>query len=133
MNYICMNIHVCIYTSKIHEVLHIHIVINTDVAHYISHMDCNMHPSNCIQGVFTITLDPSQMEGALASDDMAHMIAEKAAAQYMQSGQLNTHGRGVGKREKQPSVVADNTEEDDGFLSEDRLLAIALEVSMMEQ
>lgn len=84
-------------------------------------------------GVFTITLDPSQMEGALASDDMAQMIAEKAAAQYMQSGQLKTHGRGVGKREKQPSVIADNSGEDGGFLSEDRLLAIALEVSMMEQ
>jgi hypothetical protein len=83
-------------------------------------------------GVFKIMLDPSLVEGALTDDALARNIATRAAAQISKIP-LETHGRGVGKREDQFRPDDDSTSEDDGFLSEDRLLAIALEVSMMEQ
>mmetsp|Transcript_120495 Transcript_120495/g.239827 ORF Transcript_120495/g.239827 Transcript_120495/m.239827 type:complete len:394 (-) Transcript_120495:206-1387(-) len=84
-------------------------------------------------GVLTITLNPSEAEEALANDALAQAIANKAAARISQMP-LDTNGRGVGRLENQPLLDDDSAEEEDhGFLSEDRLLAIALEVSMMEQ
>lgn len=87
-------------------------------------------------GVFTITLDSALAEGALANDAIARAVATRAAAQISQIP-LETHGRGVGKREDQAPVDdfsdEDYSDEEGGMLSEERLLAIALQVSMMEQ
>eukprot|EP00746_Dinoflagellata_sp_MGD_P122483 gnl/MRDRNA2_/MRDRNA2_57360_c0_seq1.p1 gnl/MRDRNA2_/MRDRNA2_57360_c0~~gnl/MRDRNA2_/MRDRNA2_57360_c0_seq1.p1 ORF type:complete len:417 (+),score=74.96 gnl/MRDRNA2_/MRDRNA2_57360_c0_seq1:93-1343(+) len=82
-------------------------------------------------GSFKITLDPALAETALANDFMAKAIAVEAARAASQV-QLDVGGRGVGKYEEE-HVGSDEEGEIPGFLSEDRLVAIALKLSMVEQ
>lgn len=79
-------------------------------------------------GSFTISLDPSLAEAALANDFLAEAIAMQAA-QGASQVQLDLGGRGVGKFEEELA----GSDEEGGFLSEDRLVAIALRLSMEEQ
>lgn len=78
-------------------------------------------------GSFAITLDPLLAEAALANNYLAEAIAEKVAAEVARVP-LDLAGRGVGRR--RGDVPGAN---EDGFLSEDRIVAIALKVSMLEQ
>lgn len=83
-------------------------------------------------GSFTISLDPSLAEAALANGFLAETIAIQAARGASQV-QLDLGGRGVGKYEEQELADGDEESEIPGFLSESRLVAIALKLSMEEQ
>jgi len=78
-------------------------------------------------GSFTVALDPLLAEAALADGCLAEAIAEKAAAQASKVP-LDVGGRGVGRRRGDVPGTDENC-----FLSEDRIVAIALKISMLEQ
>lgn len=88
---------------------------------------------------FQITLDSSLMEAALSSDELAAAVAHSVATELSKSP-INVPGRGVGRHASLLSNVAEpattSLERDyseEGFLSEERLIEIALQVSLMEQ
>jgi len=79
-------------------------------------------------GSFVITLDPSLAEAGLANEYLAQSIALQAA-QAASQAPLDTGGRGVGR----PVDDAGQIDDDDGYLSEERLVEIAMQISMLEQ
>jgi len=83
-------------------------------------------------GTFNISLDTSVAEAALANGSLSAVLAQ-AAVQQVKDVKLNTGGRGVGKYEDGSDAWDDEYEDGPSFLSEDRLMEIALQVSMLEQ
>lgn len=83
---------------------------------------------------FNISLDPSIAEAALANGSLQDVLT-RAALQKANTVKIDTGGRGVGRYED--DIEADTWDDDDGedsgFLSEERLMEIALQVSMLEQ
>merc|ERR1712187_156909 len=84
-------------------------------------------------GSFNISLNTSVAEAALANGSLSAVLAH-AAVQQVKNVKLDTRGRGVGKYERDYDSEEDEEHDNaNGFLSEDRLLEIALQVSMLEQ
>jgi len=86
---------------------------------------------------FQITLDPAVAERARANGTLNEVLA-RAAAKQLKGMKLDTGGRGVGKKDYDDDVESSEEGEEyedqaEGYLSEERLIEIALQVSMMEQ
>lgn len=79
----------------------------------------------------SISLDPHSAEVALADGSLGNVLAN-AAIQQMSDVRLDVGARGVG-RYAEGAYFVDYGEEDSEFLSEDRLVEIALQVSMLEK
>jgi len=86
----------------------------------------------------SIPLDPRLAEAALADGSLGNVLAN-AAIQETSDIQLDVGGRGVGRyaedsgRYAEEAYFVDEEEEDSEFLSEDRLVEIALQISMLEK
>jgi len=85
---------------------------------------------------FNITLDPSESaEAAAALQNGLSLsnIMANAVTRQMRDLRLDVGGRGVGKYIDEAHYLNEEEDEDSGFLSEDRLIEIAMQLSMVEQ
>lgn len=77
-------------------------------------------------------MEPQLAEAALANASLSEVVVQ-SAAQQMKNLKMDTGARGVGKYENDSWTQGEADEDGDGFLSEERLMEIAMQVSMLEQ
>lgn len=78
-------------------------------------------------GTFVFSVDPATASAALDDDALAKVIASAAVAQLPQSA-FRIEGRGVGRH-----AAANDSASGDEFLDEERIVQIALQMSLLEQ
>lgn len=81
---------------------------------------------------FSISVDPASAEAALAHGSFSNYLGN-AAVEQLKNITLDVGGRGVGRYDNESYCLDADEEEDTGYLSEDRLIEIALQMSMLEQ
>jgi hypothetical protein len=86
---------------------------------------------------FNISLDPSESAEAAAALQNGYSLSNvmtNAVAKQMKDISLDVGGRGVGQYDDDDEgYYCSSDDEDSGFLSEDRLVEIAMQLSMVEQ
>lgn len=81
---------------------------------------------------FSISLDPASAEAALAHGSLSKALGN-AAVEQLKNINLDVSGRGVGRYENEGYFLDADEEEDADYLPEERLIEIALQLSMLEQ
>lgn len=81
---------------------------------------------------FSISVDSASAQAALAHGSLSNYLGN-AAVEQLKNITLDVGGRGVGKYDNESYCLDADEEEGSGYLSEDKLIEIALQMSMLEQ